>query len=354
MQERERNNMERTSQRIEWIDISKGITIYLMVLYHVGTSHYLDTYIHVFHMPIFFILSGYCFNEEKSKDLMKLAISRFKTLMIPYFVFGAGLFLFWNISLYVLKRPDEMRTIQNLLCSIFGNVATASAFGVIQWFLPCLFLTEIMFAVLVRATCSSTKLMGVLIISLIGWLYPHLTKTRPLWAFDCALMATGFYGLGWLLKKRSFGIELKNHILKTRTTVLLLILACITIPTVFLNGYVNMRVTIYGNYLLYIFNATAVSLMVVGIAMTMEKVFKNSKFTRTCVWIGKNTLIILLLNSTFIRAWEVVFGNALSGLSKPILYFVNAVVAVVVTLAGALMSEFVNRYMPWIVGKVRK
>lgn len=49
--------------RIEWVDIAKGIAILLVVLGHtglaVGSARYLDAFIYSFHLPLFFVLSGY-------------------------------------------------------------------------------------------------------------------------------------------------------------------------------------------------------------------------------------------------------------------------------------------------------
>ena len=48
-------------KRIEWIDVSKGITIILMMIGHyVPYGSQVRNFIFAFHMPLFFILSGYC------------------------------------------------------------------------------------------------------------------------------------------------------------------------------------------------------------------------------------------------------------------------------------------------------
>lgn len=41
------------------LDILKGIGIFLMVFDHVGWGGAVHTYIQSFHMPLFFIVSGY-------------------------------------------------------------------------------------------------------------------------------------------------------------------------------------------------------------------------------------------------------------------------------------------------------
>lgn len=46
-------------KRIEWVDIAKGIAIMLMVIGHEVSNGLVYALIFSFHMPLFFILSGY-------------------------------------------------------------------------------------------------------------------------------------------------------------------------------------------------------------------------------------------------------------------------------------------------------
>ena len=46
---------------MNWADLCKFIGIFFMVWGHAGVSAGVDVYLHSFHMPIFFFLSGYYF-----------------------------------------------------------------------------------------------------------------------------------------------------------------------------------------------------------------------------------------------------------------------------------------------------
>lgn len=91
--------MKQENKRTGWIDICKALAIYCMVLGHTGTSQQVSTVIHVFHMPVFFILSGYCFNKKKNSNIMTFVKKKFLTLIVPYFIFGIALFAFWDAAL---------------------------------------------------------------------------------------------------------------------------------------------------------------------------------------------------------------------------------------------------------------
>ena len=47
------------TERENYIDVVRGIGIVLMILGHVPLSAHYDHFIHAFHMPMFFIISGY-------------------------------------------------------------------------------------------------------------------------------------------------------------------------------------------------------------------------------------------------------------------------------------------------------
>lgn len=54
------------NQRIKWIDFVKGFLILTVMLgYTLGCPNIIKVYIYSFHMPLFFILSGYTLSIEK-------------------------------------------------------------------------------------------------------------------------------------------------------------------------------------------------------------------------------------------------------------------------------------------------
>ena len=65
-------------KRVEYIDIFRAIGIILMIMGHVGFGDRFDYFIHAFHMPMFFIISGLFYkNNIETKQFIKKK-SRFK------------------------------------------------------------------------------------------------------------------------------------------------------------------------------------------------------------------------------------------------------------------------------------
>ena len=65
------------NNRIEWLALSKGIAIILMVLGHTSLPDFLSRFIWAFQMPLFFIASGWTTNWMKY-DLKGFAKKRCK------------------------------------------------------------------------------------------------------------------------------------------------------------------------------------------------------------------------------------------------------------------------------------
>ncbi|QJD09405.1 acyltransferase family protein [Flammeovirga sp. MY04] len=66
------------------MDVSKGIGILLMVLGHTSIPSALSKFIWAFHMPLFFIASGWTTNWQKT-DFITFTKRKLRTLLLPFF-----------------------------------------------------------------------------------------------------------------------------------------------------------------------------------------------------------------------------------------------------------------------------
>ena len=73
-------------KRNEYIDYLKGILIFFVVLGHAYVIHSDEMWlIYRFHMPLFFMISGYLFNNKR--DFKIFTKQKIKSLIIPYILF---------------------------------------------------------------------------------------------------------------------------------------------------------------------------------------------------------------------------------------------------------------------------
>ena len=343
---------DRRMIRIEWIDICKFIGIFAVVWGHTGTSHYVNNYLHAFHMPVFFFLSGYCFNYEKYSSISYLVKNRVKTLLMPYFLFGTTLFCFWNFAAIVLNRGGDVKGFQSLLSSMLWINTQATTFGVVQWFLTCLFLTEIIYWLILKFTKRNSWLASaLLLVSIVGYLYPLYIENRLPWALDAALSAVVFYGIGWLCKI-CFSPNWVSWINSQKWCWLLILIGGgASLVTVYLNGDVNMRTLKYGNYILFYLNALLLTFLIILISEKVCSILGDTKIHGWMKYVGQHSIIILLLNSTVIRIFDVITGPTISSFELRFQYVTFTVMAVAVLVTLTPVCFMINRYVPFIIGR---
>ena len=69
-------------RRIDWIDIAKGLGILAVILGHCHLPEKVWNSIYSWHMPIFFVISGYFYRVQPFEVLFKKKIN---SLLKPYF-----------------------------------------------------------------------------------------------------------------------------------------------------------------------------------------------------------------------------------------------------------------------------
>ena len=102
--------MEQTQMRDNSIDFMKGIAIICMVLGHCafpGTA-----FIYLFHMPVFFMISGYLWNDKNAENIQSVKsflLRKIKTLWLPFVQWNLIVLLCNNLllSLHVYTANQE-------------------------------------------------------------------------------------------------------------------------------------------------------------------------------------------------------------------------------------------------------
>lgn len=291
-------NTEIDNKRIKYIDVLRGVAMILVLIGHNDTS--LTNYIYSFHMPVFFFISGLTFKNYSStfKEFIK---KRFKSLMIPYFTLALLLYFFWIPLMHfqgiVLYKEDIIRNFIGIFyCQGIANMA----WGLQLWFLPCLFVTSIVFYFIARINQRFLMLILIILTSGIGFLLTDVFKTKFLWSFDIALVGVLFYGVGFLLKGK-----LNAYRFKIVDCIYIFIALVVFIAFNKLNGRVDMYSSQYNDIFLFIIN----SFLGIYIITIISKLIKHEEIIR---FIGANTITILAFHIRaldFIKKAYLVFFN---------------------------------------------
>lgn len=114
--------MEIRKQRAEFVDIAKGIAIICIIIGHTWSNYCsidkrLAVFIYSFHMPLFFILSGWCL-KTTDVDIKFTLIKKVRQLVVPYVLI--------NVIRYLLMRPAA------LVKKIFGEVFFMRLVGMVR------------------------------------------------------------------------------------------------------------------------------------------------------------------------------------------------------------------------------
>lgn len=131
-------------KRQSYLNILKGIGIFLVAFAHIFSNNISFNWIYSFHMPLFFFAAGWLYKE---KPIMPDVKRRIQTIVVPYFFFGSLTLLYWQI-IERRFRDSDLNFVQSLFGLVSGQYDYLD-FNVHLWFLPCFF-TVVVFNALVR------------------------------------------------------------------------------------------------------------------------------------------------------------------------------------------------------------
>lgn len=106
------------------LDIAKGIAIILMVLGHSGGSGEFMRFVYLFHMAVFVIASGYCYNEAYSRGKWDIYLKkRVKALYIPFFCWMFALIIAHNTCISLNIYTDSSEFLEGNLGNSYGIIS---------------------------------------------------------------------------------------------------------------------------------------------------------------------------------------------------------------------------------------
>lgn len=172
----------KSSLRLEWLDVAKGIVIMLMVLGHTGLPIRASNIIFAFHMPFFFLASGFTTKFDKY-SVWRFTINKFKTIGIPFVIYSVI-----NLALQPLAYPvTHKEYLLNFLKEGWG--------GVPLWFIP-VFLVSLLLARLVFLIQNKrVRYIVTVLLPIISAILCYLKIQLP-WTLAVVPFATFFVLLG--------------------------------------------------------------------------------------------------------------------------------------------------------------
>lgn len=278
--------------RVEWIDIAKGIGMVLVEMGHTYFPRSICLWILSFHMPLFFLLSGMTYSGDRY-NLKEFVLRKFKTIMIPYFIFNiVSVAISLVLSMISLETIDGFGTIKSILFN-WGDRPV--------WFLMCLFLTECLYFVIDNFFIKNMKyrkFVVMLILFIIAWLN-NAMKFAVMLPFCLDIIPTSmlFIMLGSYINEAQWGRLCDKRIMPVMFFGNLI---TVVISTHFFDMTIFMVTNEYGNYPLAIIGALLGSCFVFSVSKFMEKT--NTVLKKIVMFIGRNSIVFYGFH-TLVNPW---------------------------------------------------
>ena len=277
--------------RLDWVDVARGIGIVAVVVGHVWTRGPLRDALYSFHMPLFFLLSGML---SRPQPIGAFTRRQLASQMRPYAIFLTLLIIADQI-IEPLKggRPIFHQLPGDLLPILLGGSWLRGPYTIF-WFIPCLMVARILFNV-----------------ALTRW--PDPLDRR--WAMLLIPMTGMAYGLGWATQSSPLGL------LSVPMALVLLWIGAAWARVGWRNGLIaplamlsiaglagwfptlNMKIADYGWPLLSIGSAIATSLLIVAIARPI------APYAAPLASLGRASLVIMYLHVAFIHYLSPYLGK---------------------------------------------
>lgn len=308
--------LQEGNEREHIIDIAKGIGILLVVLGHLPSLF--SSPIYLFHMPFFFIISGYCLSPRHYYSLgsvMKFAYNRFVALILPIIIAYA--------MIYVLKRfipygVDEFIEKYHLMGTF--------------WFLKDLFkagfiTVSLMFFLSLVYRYKRLRLYTALLFLIVSIFIGNITYR----GIGIAMYISVFYVVGHILREERVFLHLSSDILNRIIAVGVCMLIVLSFSPLCSHNHITK--CDYEDYIPYTIAAFAGSYLCWQLSHVINKYSVCVK-SILCM-LGKNTMPIVLFqwlsfcfidllseNVIHIKSPEIVWiSKFVAGITIPLLFY---------------------------------
>lgn len=280
--------------RAKYLDYAKAVGIFLVIAEHVIASYAFmqpaTVCILAFHMPLFFVISGYQYSLKKKIGGITWGFvgKRARRLLIPYAVFAACILCYKVPSALIAEHRLSPAFLKYMAENIF-----VTGYGV-GWFLIALFYAELLFKAAFCSEKKSVHAAAAVASCLLGIGFSFggnvFFKLAARVLIACAFLWAGYYAGRLKLLDRLPGYACVG-------------VFALSVVLCEFNGQCSMLNVSFGiSILLFLYNAAAMSLAFLGIMKRLET--KKWPFLGI---IGCHTLIILLTHTYIISAIKRVF-----------------------------------------------
>ncbi len=289
-------------KRVDYLDMLKCLGMFIVVSGHIHPYYkWFSLSVHCFVIPLYFFLSGMTFKRNKFPSLWEFIKHRAKTLLLPYLMFSLVTWVFWAIFNVVSHNQVNLWNplLQTFIAQGSGGFLVHN---VPLWFLPCLFVIEVLYYMIDKlpewanvVVCILLSVLGACMIS--WWRGPFVLLP---WSMESALVSILFYGAGnWLVKHWGLvGIQERVLGKKWLSLIIMIVLTLVMINTAHWNGHITLGSDNLGKLPPVFYLNALMGIMTTGIfAILVCSIKRDNKLFNAVMnyhlWYGRNSLYIM-------------------------------------------------------------
>jgi fucose 4-O-acetylase-like acetyltransferase len=327
------------SNHILWIDCAKAIGIFLVVLGHLWYKNkypIINQYIYSFHIPLFFILSGFVFNYNKKIKFKEYTKLKFFRILLPTIIF----LLLGVIKLY-LSGIHSLKKLFILFIFYKGQCP----FNDPCWFFIVLF--EVYIIIYYVRKYFNKLIFNILfiLISFIGGYIIYHYKIFIPFGLDRMVIALGFFSLGIIFKKVYNYLVNKNN--KSYIYCIWIISAMIWIILSYMNGKVSFYKLYLNSYWYFIITGVTGTITLSGICYYLSK---YSIFKRISSW--SNNSVFLIGTHYFIIYYFIQLAGHYHLWYSNRYVLLTLLFGLFIVIIYQPICKFLDKKVPFITGKI--
>jgi len=333
--------VEGSGARLNYLDYARAIGILLIVMQHAFQYFWvyneIVAYIKVFHVTIFFVISGYIAGIKYEKDYRyrEVIAGRVKSLLIPYIVFSfINTFLKFVVLGIIGQLTKEIIRQEIIEFLITGN-------GTV-WFLTTLFLIEAIFY-LIRGKYKNIIYLVMGVVFAVVPFFISQYNTPVLTVLKRAMEGYAFFVYGYF-----FG----RYVLSKIRRGIVASVVLLGLGFIIWKGW-ECEISYFSGEFVGIIPALFINIFSVsGILLLMfmldNKISRKLKFLS---YLGRNSLIIMVVHPILLMCYIYPFGGRIAGYSENMQWIAGLILYLGLIVLEIPAIELIQRYFPFLIGK---
>ncbi len=285
------------------MDFMKVFGVFLVIVGHLPlVNDDVMKFVFSFHMPLFFICSGYLFREkDMNRSFIMKNVKQLLLVMIPFFLIVVIFNLFQNGLFYRDKFTVEAIIISPLKYLLTGN----SRIGW-MWFLWALFWMRLSYNLLCNMTKNKYKHYYIFLLSLVcGYCLYYSNVRLNYYQFSAFIFCMPFFCFGQILSKLRF----HEHVKGKKSIGLIFVLCAMYVILFSCCGKINMNALNVGNdYTTYLLVGFVANVLFMTI---FDNISVREKLLNVIVVISNGTLVYLCFHGMLIQMFKIAYKKVM-------------------------------------------